>query len=71
MTTCWIALDPTTAAGGTIEYVRGSHKMAVSPPIKQFHARRIIAKEMRDAAARWLGGARLVPVEVPPAAALP
>src|SRR4029077_748049 len=50
MTTCWIALDPTTAAGGTIEYVRGSHKWPVSPPIKQFHAPDDYRKEMRDAA---------------------
>ncbi len=25
MLSCWVALDRTTAAGGTIEYVRGSH----------------------------------------------
>src|SRR5207245_11230738 len=51
MTTCCIALDPTTAAGGTIEYVRGSHKWPVSPPIEQFHAPEDYRKEMRDAAA--------------------
>ncbi|HEU4825161.1 MAG TPA: phytanoyl-CoA dioxygenase family protein, partial [Dongiaceae bacterium] len=38
MATCWIALDDTSAAGGTIEYARGSHKWGVSPPIRQFHA---------------------------------
>ena len=66
MTTCWIALDPTTAAGGTIEYVRGSHKWPVSPPIKQFHAPDDYRKEMRDAAASvGLAAPELVPVEVP------
>jgi len=66
MTTCWIALDPTTAAGGTIEYVRGSHKWPVSPPIAQFHAPEDYRKEMRDAAAAvGLSAPELVPVEVP------
>ena len=66
MTTCWIALDPTTAAGGTIEYVRGSHQWPVSPPIEQFHAPEDYRKEMRDAAASvGLAAPELVPVEVP------
>jgi ectoine hydroxylase-related dioxygenase (phytanoyl-CoA dioxygenase family) len=66
MTTCWIALDPTTAAGGTIEYVRGSHQWPVSPPIRQFHAPDDYRKEMRDAAAAvGLSAPELVPVEVP------
>ncbi len=66
MTTCWIALDPTSAAGGTIEYVRGSHKWPVSPPIKQFHAPDDYRKEMCDAAAAvGLAAPELVPVEVP------
>jgi ectoine hydroxylase-related dioxygenase (phytanoyl-CoA dioxygenase family) len=65
MTTCWIALDPTTAAGGTIEYVRGSHKWPVSPPIEQFHAPDDYRKEMRDAAAAvGFAAPELVPVEV-------
>ena len=51
MVTCWIALDPTSASGGTIEYVRGSHKWPVSPPIKQFHAPDDYRREMREAAA--------------------
>jgi ectoine hydroxylase-related dioxygenase (phytanoyl-CoA dioxygenase family) len=36
MATCWIALDDTSAAGGTIEYARGSHKWGISPPIEKF-----------------------------------
>jgi ectoine hydroxylase-related dioxygenase (phytanoyl-CoA dioxygenase family) len=38
MTTCWIALDDTTADGGTIYYVRGSHRWPAAPPGGQFHA---------------------------------
>ena len=66
MVTCWIALDPTSASGGTIEYVRGSHKWPVSPPIKQFHAPDDYRREMREAAASvGLGAPELVPIEVP------
>ena len=66
MVTCWMALDATSAAGGTIEYVRGSHKWPVSPPIKQLHAPDDYRREMRDAAAVvGLGAPELVPVEVP------
>jgi ectoine hydroxylase-related dioxygenase (phytanoyl-CoA dioxygenase family) len=66
MVTCWIALDPTSAAGGTIEYVRGSHKWPVSPPIRQFHAPEDYRREMREAAAAiGLGAPELVPIEVP------
>ena len=38
MLTCWITLDDTRADQGTIEYVRGSHRWPIAPPIKQFHA---------------------------------
>jgi ectoine hydroxylase-related dioxygenase (phytanoyl-CoA dioxygenase family) len=39
MITCWVALDDTQAAGGTIEYVRGSHKWPKAPPDRgSFHA---------------------------------
>jgi ectoine hydroxylase-related dioxygenase (phytanoyl-CoA dioxygenase family) len=66
MLTCWIALDPTSAAGSTIEYVRGSHRWPVSPPIEQFHAPDDYRREMREAAAAvGLGTPELVPVEVP------
>ncbi|MGH6960981.1 MAG: phytanoyl-CoA dioxygenase family protein, partial [Dongiaceae bacterium] len=65
MLTCWIALDPTSAAGGTIEYVRGSHKWPVSPPIRQFHAPEDYRKELMDAAAKVGETPELAPVEVP------
>lgn len=38
MMTCWITLDDTSADGGTIEYVRGSHLWPLSGAIGQFHA---------------------------------
>jgi ectoine hydroxylase-related dioxygenase (phytanoyl-CoA dioxygenase family) len=65
MVTCWIALDDTTAAGGTIEYARGSHKWGVSPPIEKFHAPEDYQKEFRTAAERAGVKADIVPIEVP------
>ena len=39
MITCWVALDETFAQGGTIEYVRGSHRWPKAPPDRgSFHA---------------------------------
>ena len=39
MITCWVALDETQAAGGTIEHVRGSHRWPKTPPDRgSFHA---------------------------------
>ncbi len=39
MITCWVALDETHAAGGTIEYVPGSHRWPRTPPDRDsFHA---------------------------------
>ena len=39
MITCWVALDDTRAQGGTIEYVRGSHRWPKAPPSRgEFHA---------------------------------
>ncbi len=51
MATCWMTLDDTSAEGGTIEYVRGSHRWGLSPPIQQFHAPRDHHLDMRRAAA--------------------
>jgi ectoine hydroxylase-related dioxygenase (phytanoyl-CoA dioxygenase family) len=39
MITCWVALDDTQAGGGTVEYVRGSHRWPRVPPDRgSFHA---------------------------------
>jgi ectoine hydroxylase-related dioxygenase (phytanoyl-CoA dioxygenase family) len=48
---CWIALDDTTEAGGTVEYVRGSHRWSQWGMIEQFHAPKDYHKELREAAA--------------------
>jgi ectoine hydroxylase-related dioxygenase (phytanoyl-CoA dioxygenase family) len=60
-----MALDDTTAAGGTIEYARGSHRWGLFPKIHQFHAPDNY-REALEVAARS-SGARvdLVPIEVP------
>jgi hypothetical protein len=64
-TTCWMALDDTTAAGGTIEYARGSHRWGVFPKIGQFHAPDDY-REALQAAAHAVGAkVHLVPIEVP------
>lgn len=66
MLTCWMALDATSAAGGTIEYVRGSHRWPVSPPIQQFHAPEDYRRELIMAARAVGQEPEIVPVEVPP-----
>ena len=39
MYTCWIALDDTTASGGTVEFARGSHRWPTNAdPEPRFHA---------------------------------
>ena len=50
--TCWIALDDTRADGGTIEFVRGSHKWRLGQPVGEFHAPEDYRKPMREASAR-------------------
>lgn len=63
--TCWMALDDTSAAGGTIEYVPGSHRWGKFPPIRQFHAPDDYREALRDAAAQVGRKVEIVPVEVP------
>lgn len=62
---CWIALDDTTAAGGTIEFVRGSHKWSHSMPEGEFHGPDEYRKYMEIAAAREGVDPEIVYVEVP------
>lgn len=38
MVSCWLALDDTHAAAGTVEYVRGSHRWGAGPKSVDFHA---------------------------------
>jgi ectoine hydroxylase-related dioxygenase (phytanoyl-CoA dioxygenase family) len=50
MVTCWVALDDTRAEGGTIEYVRGSHRWPRVPPDRgSFHAPEDWLAPMRSA----------------------
>lgn len=50
--TCWIALDDTTADGGTIEFARQSHLWSLGQPEGEFHAPDDYRKPMREAAVR-------------------
>ena len=65
MVTCWIALDDTTAEGGTMGLVRGSHLWPVAPPIAQFHAPDEPDLEMHAAAQAQGATPEVVPVVVP------
>lgn len=51
MISCWIALDDTTADGGTMELVKGSHRWHHAPPEGEFHGPDDYQKYMRRAAA--------------------
>lgn len=62
---CWIALDATTAEGGTMELVRGSHRWAQAPLEGEFHGPSDYRKYMERAAARQGVTPEVVPVVVP------
>lgn len=61
----WIALDATTADGGTIEFVRGSHKWARPEPAGEFHGPEDYRKYMEHAAGAEGVEPEIVRVEVP------
>jgi hypothetical protein len=62
---CWIALEDTTAAQGTVEYVRGSHRWDHWGMIEQFHGPDDPHTDLRRAAQRHGVEPEFVPVEVP------
>lgn len=62
---CWIALDDTSKEGGTIEFVRGSHKWHHSKPEGEFHAPEDYMKYMHIAAEKEGVEPEIVYVEVP------
>lgn len=65
MLTCWITLDDTKAHQGTIEYVRGSHRWPIAPPIKQFHAPDDPLSDLYPAAkAAGVENFEVVPIEI-------
>ncbi len=49
---CWIALDDTTAEGGTVEFASGSHKWTHSTAAGEFHGPEQYRKHMEIAASR-------------------
>jgi ectoine hydroxylase-related dioxygenase (phytanoyl-CoA dioxygenase family) len=64
MVTCWLALHPTAAGAGPIEYVRGSHRWPKAPPARsQFHGPDDWLAGPREAAPDG-AGLDLVPVVV-------
>ncbi len=64
LATCWIALDATSADGGTIEFVRGSQRWPLDEPEGEFHAPEDYRAPMRNAAARAGVEPEIVHVEV-------
>ena len=62
--TCWIALDNTSAAGGTLELVKGSHRWALGKPEGEFHGPKDYRKQMLQAANTEEAHVDIVPVEV-------
>jgi ectoine hydroxylase-related dioxygenase (phytanoyl-CoA dioxygenase family) len=61
---CWIALDDTTADGGTIEFVKGSHKWEHAMPEGEFHGPEEYRKYMEIAAKKEGVEPEIVYVEV-------
>ena len=62
---CWIALDETTRDGGTIEFVRGSHRWHHTEPEGEFHGPEDYRRYMEMAAERQGVEPEIVYVEVP------
>lgn len=62
---CWIALDDTSASGGTIEYVRGSHKWKHSTSEGEFHGPEDYRAYMEIAARKEGVAPEIFYVEVP------
>jgi ectoine hydroxylase-related dioxygenase (phytanoyl-CoA dioxygenase family) len=63
--TCWIALDDTSAEGGTIEFARGSQHWRLAQPEGEFHAPADYRKPVDNAARREGVEADIAYVEVP------
>ncbi len=65
MLSCWIALDDTRAEGGTVEYLRGSHRWARNEaPSGTFHGPADYRAPMERAARAEGIAPEIVPVEV-------
>jgi len=70
--TCWITLDDTYTDGGTIEYVRGSHRWKLVQTPGDFHAPARSYRWVMEQAASAAGATELdiVTVEVPAGSAI-
>jgi ectoine hydroxylase-related dioxygenase (phytanoyl-CoA dioxygenase family) len=66
LVSCWVALDQTSAEGGTLVYIKGSHTWGEARPIMQFHGPEDDLKEVREWAETHGLELELVPVVVPP-----
>ncbi len=62
---CWVALDDTTAEGGTLELVRGSHRWGLWDMIKEFHGPQDPDADLRIAAELENAAVEKVAVVVP------
>ncbi len=62
---CWISLDDTTADGGTVEFIRGSHRWRRREPEGEFHAPEDYRKYMKAAARAEGVEPDIVYIEVP------
>jgi ectoine hydroxylase-related dioxygenase (phytanoyl-CoA dioxygenase family) len=77
MLSCWIALDDTSAEGGTVEFARGSHRWAraegptgdrwarAEGPTGEFHGPKDYRAPLERAASAEGVAPEIVPVEVP------
>ena len=63
--TCWIALDETSAEGGTLEFARGSQRWRLAEPEGEFHAPEDYRKPLYKAARQEGVEADIAYVEVP------
>ena len=61
---CWVALDDTTAEGGTVEFARASHQWTHSTAAGEFHGPEQYRKHMEIAASRQGVEPEIVFVEV-------
>lgn len=66
ITTCWIALDETSAAGGTIEFAKGSHRWGLHESTGEFHAPEDYRHSLMEAASACGQSVDIHAVEVSP-----
>lgn len=65
MITCWISLDRTFINGGTLEYVKGSHKWGIAPPKGEFHSPKEYKKELEIFASKNNKSIEIEYIEIP------